>query len=387
VSAGREAKAAKPRPVTIVRTRPLDSIDDAGEEPSIETPLYADNEGYDRAHHGASASHPVADKDLARRKARDEVAKAIDRFRERFQEVMRRNERSSELEQLPLNEFAIDVDMRDQLIEHGRQQVAKIRIEIETSCMGKELVASRIKEQCWDQMEVKGLTFRSFKTNNEISNFPLRQVPLSETARTQKINFLRRMEIMETRWLRQANLAADDDVTDKEFRAEKFTEDVGYIMNVEESAADHRYGNMSPPGTAMPSSSTIAQGSGAAAASKRRAAAAATAAAASGSTPSPAPGALAPSPLPPAANSEIKVGGLSSAMPAAPTTVSGGGGSGLGGASAASKVDKPKEEDEFKGLITSFPAFLLYHPFACITSCRKRSQAALLASKIETLKR
>ena len=76
---------------------------------------------------------------------REQLLKNIERFKGQFDEVLKRNEEAPADERLGLLEFAVDVELRDQLIAEGKERTDKMRNDMTIAFKGKELVAKRIK--------------------------------------------------------------------------------------------------------------------------------------------------------------------------------------------------------------------------------------------------
>lgn len=239
---------------------------------------------------------------------RDQLFKSLSAFKSTFKELMQRNEEGSDIERLGLQEFAIDLEQRDKLLREEEEKVNKTREAITITYKGKELIAEKVKEQCWDSMNVKGMMFTSFKSGQEVHNFPLRNPSPEEASRTAKIHHLRKMQILESRWI-ESSREHDEDA--KDFDAAKYTQDCDYVVNghekdstIEDSAVTDK--KMQEKG----------EESGKKSDSKKSSA-------------------------------------------------------------KDTSTEKPKDDA---------PETLLYHPFACTTTVRRRTQAFLMASRIEEIK-
>lgn len=176
-------------------------------------------------------------KDHAQKRAGEDLEDKLTRFKMRFKGVLARNEQVQELERLDLKEFVIDKEMMDQLTEEGHKQVAKLRSELIEASRGKELVAARIKLQCWDSMVEKGGCLRAFKANTELHNFPLRAHTPEETQQHQQILFLRKMQVLESQWIKSTR-RGDDEHPEREFHPSKLTEGATYIVNIKDTHSE-----------------------------------------------------------------------------------------------------------------------------------------------------
>lgn len=162
---------------------------------------------------------------------REQLLKNIDRFKGQFNEVLKRNEEAPEAERLGLLEFAVDVELRDQLIAEGKDRTEKMRGDLSMAFKGKEIIAQRIKEQCWDSMEVNGEMFRAFKTGTEITNFPIRRRTAEQSKKVKQIEFLRRMQIKEHHFIFE-EAAEQFGQTDNRFFPETLTQDAEYLIKL-----------------------------------------------------------------------------------------------------------------------------------------------------------
>jgi len=204
-------------PITI-RTKVLEGMESV-EEPGRDAPLFLD----------AASSGGAVSADSRQKNLREQLIKSLDRFKKIFQAVLQRNENAPDMERLSLNEFAVDLELRDKLVADGEQRVKEVREEITSQYKGKELIADRIKQQCWNSMTVKGKLFKGFKTDIEVSNFPLRTLSEKETRKISQIQFLRRMQILETQWIENSR---SDEGGEKIFTPSTFTSETNYLKNV-----------------------------------------------------------------------------------------------------------------------------------------------------------
>ncbi|MDO9333374.1 MAG: hypothetical protein Q7T57_02490, partial [Dehalococcoidales bacterium] len=173
--------------------------------------------------------------DLQQKILKDELQKSLYTFKLQFNEILHRNANLPELERLGYADFAIDLELKDFLTREGEKRIDAIREQIHSECVGKEYIIERIRQQCWNAMEVKGAMFTAFRSEHEVHNYPVRALTAKESRRIKQVQFLRRMEIVEGRWRHNQQLKADEnDVHDRNFHPQKFTEESGaYLMNME----------------------------------------------------------------------------------------------------------------------------------------------------------
>ena len=341
--------------------------------PEVDESAGASDASYLAAHSRlGSLGGQAKEKDLQSRILKDELIKSLAAFKMQFQEILLRNSRLPDFEQLTYTDFAIDLELKAFLKAEGDKRVALIREQIHAECLGKEYIIARIKNQVWEKMETKGQMIASFRGNSaqqsqgsssssgtganeqtEVHNWPLRVQPPSHLKRLKQLQFLRRMEITEKRWRFNQSLKSDEnDVVDKTFNPQKFTEDASsYLVNYEgERDAE----------------SPLLQGAQGRGEDKKEKEGGA---------------------------GDKKGGGAGSkdAPSVAKRTASTLGGVGSGASSSSSGHGKNQSVGaSLHGgdlPIEHMPRFLLYHPLDIVTPLRKRAQTLLLGVKIEALKR
>ena len=157
-----------------------------------------------------SGGRQLHEHDLQQKILRDELLKSLTTFKLQFNEILARNANLPDLERLSYQDFAIDIELKEFLQKEGDARVAALREEIHLECIGKEYVIQRIREQCWNSMEVKGMMLSTFKSGTEVHNYPIRALNPKESKRIRQLQFLRRMEIVEKRWRIAQSLKIDE---------------------------------------------------------------------------------------------------------------------------------------------------------------------------------
>jgi WD40 repeat protein len=90
------------------------------------------------------------------------VTAAISEISHRLRILLQQNAERSELEVLNREEFVIDEESRDILLQERQKRVDEVRSLYEKRNLWHELLAARVRQKCWDSMEVKSLTLLSF---------------------------------------------------------------------------------------------------------------------------------------------------------------------------------------------------------------------------------
>jgi WD40 repeat protein len=145
----------------------------------------------------------------------------VENIENRLKTLLVRNHDANELEKMELTEFVIDVKRKEAMVEQNRVKAEKIKEMYQLKSSMNELVAARIKEQCWDTMEVHSLTIfpmqqssppaptqvgqgqgqapHSTKTLTALSSFSIEKLTNSESLKLQRVKKLRIIEITSQR--------------------------------------------------------------------------------------------------------------------------------------------------------------------------------------------
>ncbi|KAJ3398855.1 Cilia- and flagella-associated protein 43 [Chytriomyces hyalinus] len=130
-----------------------------------------------------------------------EYEERIKSIRERLLKAMQRNETLPELEKLPKTDFIIDFAERDRLLAAADERVSQVRKEIELENLKKRVIRNRIKDECWDSMEVIGASIKSFhpdpttKKIVEVTNFPIKKKTPQQIQKIERVRLLRKIHI------------------------------------------------------------------------------------------------------------------------------------------------------------------------------------------------
>ncbi|CBJ28164.1 conserved unknown protein [Ectocarpus siliculosus] len=170
--------------------------------------------------------------------------KVVGEFKERLARIIEKNETLPELEKMERSEFVVDVAGRDRKIDANEAAAKKLGEDIRTRNLGKELIASRIKIECWDSMEVqKKQVWRIQPDGVFVENFAIRRRSPEELALINKVKQMRALELRDVRrgtysasraW--PGLLDEDDDGSDDEDKDEEDTEDPIAALEVLEAA-------------------------------------------------------------------------------------------------------------------------------------------------------
>ena len=146
--------------------------------------------------------------------AREAMAVKIADLRKRLEETIARNDAAEEREKIPRGEILVDEAFRAQLVAEGDKRVGALRKELVLENLRNDYAASKIKEACWDTMEVHGSAIVAFKSPGlEVHNYPLKMVEKSAKLAA-RVAFLRRVEMKEEEYLAHPENGGAEDTFD-----------------------------------------------------------------------------------------------------------------------------------------------------------------------------
>jgi WD40 repeat protein len=124
-------------------------------------------------------------------------------LRDRFQQALKNNDVVPELEQMERWEFEIDKATVAAKKAEADAEAEALRQRIRSENVVKDMIAGRIKVDCYDVMQVQKATMTAYDTGKEVPNFPLKKQSDEELAELETIKALRSAEVEEMKWLEQ----------------------------------------------------------------------------------------------------------------------------------------------------------------------------------------
>lgn len=164
----------------------------------------------------------------------------IAELQEEFESLKQENDDLPDEEKLGDDEFIIDHQYLKLMEEATRGKVQQLERETKLDNYRKEILANRIKEECWDSMETHGIVLNSFNYENsrigqsndqpkpvKVANFVIRKADPQDEKMIQKIRFLRRVEEVTLRSRRkecvtgnlEGGVPTDDLAEDEQFKS------------------------------------------------------------------------------------------------------------------------------------------------------------------------
>ncbi|KAJ7513964.1 hypothetical protein O6H91_23G021000 [Diphasiastrum complanatum] len=143
---------------------------------------------------------------LAIQACQTQMRNQIQKIRAEFVELFEKNRKAPDLEQLSSLELIVDLELEAQLRMDGQKRIHHARQQVRLENVKKEILAERIKHECWDKMSEAGSHLWPFIQGCEVSNFPkhedcARHIRLAKVAK-----ILRIVAIQESMWLKTIKL-------------------------------------------------------------------------------------------------------------------------------------------------------------------------------------
>jgi WD40 repeat protein len=159
-----------------------------------------------------AAAAAAAQLDPAVAASREAMAAKIADLRKRLEETIARNDAADELEKIPRKELLVDATFRTQLVAEGDKRVAEVRKRIMSENLRNDYAGGKIKEECWDTMNVHGSAVLGFKAAGlAVHNYPLKASDKAAKMAV-RVAFLRRVEMAEEEFLAQPENGGAEDI-------------------------------------------------------------------------------------------------------------------------------------------------------------------------------
>lgn len=122
----------------------------------------------------------------------------VDNIGGRLRTVLQKNADANELEKMDLDEFVIDLQRKQEIIDSNAEAVNKLREQYEIKNARNELIAARVRRDCWDTMDhhsVKLFPITSGGQYSSLSSFPVEKVTDQNREILERVKRLRAIEI------------------------------------------------------------------------------------------------------------------------------------------------------------------------------------------------
>lgn len=128
-----------------------------------------------------------------------DIRSQIRDIRRTIQQMMTQNKDLPDIEKLGRHEFDLDLEEQNRLQAEGEAEIKKVREDIEFDNLAKLYLREKIKEECWDNMQIKGRALQAFNSSLEVSNFPLRERTLALLNMIKTVTTRRSIEVREAK--------------------------------------------------------------------------------------------------------------------------------------------------------------------------------------------
>ena len=108
------------------------------------------------------------------------MMKDLTKIKEKLLALLDENDRVTDIERLDRDEFVIDVNRKDKVVDEGEKECEDIRMEAEKTVLRLELLRDRVKQSTWDTMQTQQKAVKSIQSDTLIFNFPIRKRPPPE---------------------------------------------------------------------------------------------------------------------------------------------------------------------------------------------------------------
>ncbi|CAN0091387.1 unnamed protein product, partial [Phaeothamnion confervicola] len=122
-------------------------------------------------------------------------------FAARVAALVGSNAAAPPLERLERGELVVDVAGRNRLAAANRAAADGVRAAMQRENLRRDLVACRVRQDCWDSMEMHAAKVVAVQSGSEmeVRNFALRRRDANELAMVAKVKRLRAVELRELR--------------------------------------------------------------------------------------------------------------------------------------------------------------------------------------------
>ncbi|XP_041866469.1 cilia- and flagella-associated protein 43 [Melanotaenia boesemani] len=117
------------------------------------------------------------------------LKETIRELRNTIQKMLRENEN------LPEEQFNLDVEEQRRFEAMVEQEIARVRAEIKQDIVEKCYLRDVLKRECWDSVMVKGRAIKAFNSELVVQNFPLKERTEKECEVLRRVQNMRKLEM------------------------------------------------------------------------------------------------------------------------------------------------------------------------------------------------
>ncbi|KAH7421200.1 hypothetical protein KP509_13G045300 [Ceratopteris richardii] len=143
---------------------------------------------------------------------RMEMKKNIQKIKQEFQDLIDKNEKAPELEKLTSEELVVDMDLECELRSQGQKRVSGFREQVIRENFMKDIIAQRIKQECWKDVTESGKHIWPFLQGSEVPNFPFHKKYVSYNRAAEIAKSLRIIEMQEHDYTKELKLVVSSNM-------------------------------------------------------------------------------------------------------------------------------------------------------------------------------
>ncbi|EAR97028.3 hypothetical protein TTHERM_00196190 (macronuclear) [Tetrahymena thermophila SB210] len=133
------------------------------------------------------------------------IEEGLKKIQNKLLELLDHNKNEAEeLEKLERDDFVIDIDTKNKILDSGKQQRKQIKETAKRENLKQEIIHSKIKEKTWDQMAVQLKGINGLKSKYLVYNYHIRKRTADEERKLKIVKDLRRIEIREQKARKEA---------------------------------------------------------------------------------------------------------------------------------------------------------------------------------------
>ncbi|OAE24035.1 hypothetical protein AXG93_4079s1250 [Marchantia polymorpha subsp. ruderalis] len=129
----------------------------------------------------------------------------IQQIKQAFNLIYEENERAPELEKLTPKELLVDTELEAQLRDKLQKAVTEVVEKVKISDAKKDILAARIKQECYESMADPEVTLQPFCTGYPVQSFPIRKEAGFSPRLAYLAKQLRIIELREMHYTKQLN--------------------------------------------------------------------------------------------------------------------------------------------------------------------------------------
>ncbi|MCO5566368.1 hypothetical protein L7F22_020045 [Adiantum nelumboides] len=156
--------------------------------------------------------NPVAQSAVALQEYRSEVKKRIQKIKQEFHDLVDKNDKAPVLEKLTPGELIVDMDLECELRSQGQERVAGVREQVIKDNYKKDIIAERIKHECWRDVTEAGKHLWPFVQGSEVPNFPFHNKFITYARAAHVAKALRIIEMQENDYTKELKLVVSSNM-------------------------------------------------------------------------------------------------------------------------------------------------------------------------------